>query len=146
MRDKIYLTPDEIDNPKCERECQETAVHWLRNDSIVTVSSSDPSFITKMKRRMKKAPELYTCYTYANNKDPKSGKYYSYFFEFDKKLLSFRTSIATNRKPMSEEARKASAERFRKMWEEKRLAGEINEDEDLSLEELMEEFEDDDDE
>lgn len=141
MNDKIYITADELDTPKCERECQETSINWLRDESIVRVSSSDPIFITKMKKKMRQAPDLYICYSYVNNKDKKTGRYMSYFFEFPKKLLSFKNVLNQNRKPMSEEQKQEAAERFRKMWEAKKLAGEIDVEEEFSLEDALEEFE-----
>lgn len=135
---KIYFTVDQIDTPKCEKECQETVITWMRTDDSIILSTSDPLTVTKMKNRMRKAPDLYKCFSYENNRDVKTGKYFSYFFEFPKKLLHFGTSISQNRKPFTEEQRQAAADRFRKMWEEKRARGEVDESEEMDLEELME--------
>lgn len=119
MGKKIYFTVDEIGNTSCEKDCRETAINWQPSDKNIIVSTSDPKVITKLKRMMKKFPDAYKCYSYEGNIDTKSGQYYTYFFEFDKKLLSFRGP--TERKPMSEEQRKAAAERFKKMWAERGL-------------------------
>lgn len=119
MGKKIYFTVDEIGNTSCEKDCRETAINWQPFDKNIIVSTSDPKVITKLKRMMKKFPDAYKCYSYEGNIDKKSGQYYTYFFEFDKKLLSFRGP--TERKPMSEEQRKAAAERFKKMWAERGL-------------------------
>lgn len=114
MSDRIYFTADEIGATACEKCCRETAIHWLMTEPKATLSTSDPRTITKMKKLVKKFPETYQCYSYKSNVDQRTGNYYTYFFEFDKKLVSFRGPQA--RKPMSDEQRKACSERFKKMW------------------------------
>lgn len=134
MANKIYFNVDEIGNTSCEKECRETAINWQPYDKKITLCTSDGKVITKLKRAMKKFPDAYKCYSYSDNFDSKSGQYYTYFFEFDKNLLSFRGP--SERKPMSEEQRKAAADRFRKMWAERGEDIESLTEEDI--EELME--------
>lgn len=116
---RIYFTVDEIGSTTCEKCCRETSINWLMTEPKATLSTSDPKTITKMKKVMRKSPEAYVCYSYEGNIDKATGNYYTYFFEFDKKLLSFRTPNQNPRKPMSEEQRKAASERFKKMWAER---------------------------
>lgn len=126
---KIYFSVDEIGTTSCEKSCRETAINWLMTDSKITLSTSDPRTITKMKKMMKKFPESYVCYSFENNVDKKTGNYYTYFFEFDKKLLAFRGP--QSRKPMTEEQKKAASERFKKMWVERGMDPEELTEEDI---------------
>lgn len=112
MDEKIYITADEIDSVTCERECQETAINWLRDDDIIRVCSSDNTFITKMKRVMQKSPNEYKCYYYKSNIDKKTGKVANYFFEFDKSLISFRAKHS--KQTLTEEQRKERGARLHK--------------------------------
>lgn len=112
MLEKIYITPDQIDIVDCQKECQETTVNFLRDDTHMIICSSDNTFITSMKHVLEKDPENYKCYYYKNNIDPKTGRVGNYFFEAPKNLLVFRT--IRKKREFSEEDRKKIGERLKK--------------------------------
>lgn len=110
--EKIYITAEEINNVYCERESQETAINWLRDDETLIVCSSDNTFITRMKRAMQKDPDNYKCYYYETNRDKKTDKLSNYFFEVPKKLISFRSERTS--KEYTKEEKQAIGERLHK--------------------------------
>ena len=111
MPNKIYIKAEDIDTVSCNKDEQETTINWIRDNKTITVCSSDNTFITKMKHIMEKDPNSYTCYTYEDNIDKITGKYFSYFFEMPKKLLCFRA--ARDKRVLSDEQRQTLAERMR---------------------------------
>ena len=111
MCKKIYVTADQITGIATDRESQETNINWLRDDQIVSVETSDITFVTKMKNIMQRDPEHYKCYYIDSNLDPKTGKVYSYVFEVDKKLLNFR--VQSTRKEMTTEEKEALKKRLK---------------------------------
>lgn len=91
---KIYITdPDKIESVKCEMECQETSVHWVRGDTHAIVCVSDNTVLTRLVRAMKNDPDNYKCYYYESSRDRDSGKLANYFFEVPHKLVSFRSKV-----------------------------------------------------
>lgn len=112
MSEKIYITADKITTCGTECHSQETNINWFRDEKIIKIETSDNTFITKMKHIMERDPEHYKCYYYENNIDKKTGKIYSYVFETDKKLLTFRVNKA--KKELSPEERKLLGERLAK--------------------------------
>lgn len=94
MEQKIYITdPDKIESVKCDCECQETSINWIRGDKLATVCVSDNTTLTRLIKAMRNDPENYKCYYYKSSVDRDSGKLMNYFFEFPNKLLSFRAHI-----------------------------------------------------
>jgi hypothetical protein len=112
MSDKIYVTADEIGNISRFREEQETAINWFRDDDTITICTSDPTMVTKLKNVMKRDPDNYKCYYLKTN--IVDGALGNYFFEMPKNLLTFRvaTSGSEDRQPMSEEQRAAVGRRL----------------------------------
>lgn len=109
-RDKIYITdPDEIESVVCEMECQETAIHWMRGDTMLTVCVSDNTSLTRLVKAMRNDPENYKCYYYESNRDKDTGKLGNYFFEFPHRLLSYR---AKSTREFTEEQKDAMRERL----------------------------------
>ena len=111
MCKRIYVTADQISGIATDRDSQETNINWLRDDQILSVETSDITFVTKMKNIMQRDPENYKCYYIDTNVDKKTGKVYSYVFEVDKKLLNFR--VQTTKKELSEEERIALRNRLK---------------------------------
>ena len=112
MTDKIYITADQIQNTtSIDKESQETAINWYRNDEDIQICTSDPTMITKLKNIMLKNPESYRCYYIKSNIDSNS-KPISYTFECSRKLLTFRGNLGT--KELDDEERLAIAERLRR--------------------------------
>lgn len=109
---RIYVTADQIGSVSTDRDSQETNINWLRDDQILSVETSDNTFVTKMKNIMERDPQNYKCYYYASNVDKKTGKVCAYVFEVDKKLLNFR--VASNRKELTAEEKEALRQRLKK--------------------------------
>lgn len=103
MGKKIYLTPDQIDNVSCEKECQETSINWLREDKLAIICTSDNTFITKMRRTMERGTGEIKCYTYEDNIDKSTGKYFSLFFECPKSLVAIRAKSKDKKEHSIEE-------------------------------------------
>lgn len=118
MSEKIYITHDQIEDISWTRCEQETAINWMRDDDIAVVCTSDFTVVTKISKAMAKDPKNYRCYYYECNRDNETGRLGNYFFEIPKKLISFHAK-RESKKTMSEEERKAVAERFRKGREKK---------------------------
>lgn len=83
-------------------EEQEVNINFGRNDDMVTLYSSDSTWITKLDKLVAKAPDLYKVVN-----DDDFGKTYT----FPKKLLSLRSSIV--QREYTEEQRQAMAERLK---------------------------------
>lgn len=122
MSNRIYITVDEIDSVKCDMEEQETAINWLRDDDHIEIVSSDNTFITKMKRAMKRNPDI-KCYYYENNRDKESGKLGNYFFEAPIKSITFKRNKKSRN--LSDEQRKRIGERFKEGRKQSRKEKEI---------------------
>lgn len=110
MNEKIYVTADQIGATATDKDSQETNITWLRNDNKIVISTSDNTFITKMKSTMQRDPDNYKCYYYEGNIDKKTGKVFAYVFEVDKKLLTFRVARIT--RELTDDERKQLAERL----------------------------------
>ncbi len=113
MNDKIYVTPDELTSTSTDKWNQETNINWTRDQNIISIDSSDNTFITKMKHLMERDPKHYKCYYYAGNVDKKTGKPSNYVFEIDKRLLSFRVDTA-KKKELTEDEKVALVARLKK--------------------------------
>ena len=118
MSEKIYITHDQIEDISWTRCEQETAINWMRDDDIAIVCTSDFTVVTRISKAMAKDPKNYRCYYYECNRDKETGRLGNYFFEIPKKLISFHAK-RESKNAMSEEQRKAVAERFRKGREKK---------------------------
>ena len=120
MNEKIYITHDQIEVISCMRCEQETAINWMRDDDIATICTSDYTVVTRISRAMARDPKNYRCYYYESNRDKETGRLSNYFFEIPKNLISFRSEREkSNKKELTDEQRKAVAERFRKGREKK---------------------------
>ena len=120
MSNKIYISHDQIEDISCHREEQETAINWFRDDDIAVVCTSDYTVVTRISKAMAKDPKNYRCYYYESNRDKDTGRLGNYFFEIPKKLISFHAQKTTsNKKEMTEDQRKAVAERFKAAREKK---------------------------
>lgn len=109
MNERIYITADQIQSTSCHKECQETSIHWLRTDEEVTIFTTDPTMITKLKNLMIKNPEAYQCYYLKGNID-EHNKPYAYNFVCDKSLVTLRSKQFT--REYDEEERKVLYERL----------------------------------
>ena len=89
---------------------QETVIQFNREDKGCRIWTSDSTMITKLDKRCKLAPDYYTMTKLTRTQDGEvAGKYYEIK---DKSLLSFRTLKVE--RVMSDEQKKAAAERLRK--------------------------------
>ena len=70
--------------------------------------------ITRICKAMRKAPDMWKCWEASRDK---SGNVTGYFFTAPKKAISFRGG---NKREVSDEARQAASERFRKMWQDQK--------------------------
>lgn len=112
MTEKIYITADQIQSiTAIDKESQETAINWYRNEEDIQICTSDPTMITKLKNIMLRNPDSYKCYYLSSNIDSK-GKPIAYTFECSKKLLTFRGNLGT--KELDEDERMSIAERLRR--------------------------------
>ena len=119
MSDKIYITHDQIEDIKCDRAEQETAINWMRDDDIAVICTSDYTVVTRIAKAMAKDPVNYRCYYYEGNRDKETGRLGNYFFEVPKKLIAFRAEGTRKSRTYSEEERKKIRERFVKGKEKK---------------------------
>lgn len=81
---------------------QEVTINMLRTEDDASIYCSDSTWITKMDKLVKKSPQLFKV---TNETDV--GKTY----KFPKRLVSIRSTI--RHCPLTEEQRKAAAERLR---------------------------------
>lgn len=107
-----YVSAEEIKGVKCDKESQETVISWTRDDSLVTVCTSDPTTVTKLKNVMFRDPASYKCYYHENDVDKESGYPACYFFQFSKSLITYR--VEKSSPMMSAEERMAVAKRLNK--------------------------------
>lgn len=87
-------------------EEQETCINFMRDQDFAIEYTSDSTEITLMDKLCKNNPEQYQCID-----ETKYGKHY----KFPKRFISHRKKD----REMSDDQRKATSERFRKMWQEK---------------------------
>lgn len=80
---------EDIGRVFCPAEEQETTISWSRADNIARIWSSDNTFITKIKRKMKSSPANWKCFEGSKNAH---GDVTGYFFECPRKLVSLRAS------------------------------------------------------
>ena len=111
MNDRVYVTFDEIQAPSCDIDSQETVISWTRRDNLATISTSDPTMVTKLKNIMKDNPS-YQCWHYKNNIDSETGRPFAYEFSCDKSLISFRKKASERQ--LTDEARQQIARRLKK--------------------------------
>ena len=88
-------------------EEQEVYFNSGRTEDMMECYASDTTWINKMDKLVAKNPNLFKVI----KQDDVSKTY-----EFPKKLITIRNNF----RQISEEQRQASAERFKKMWEDKR--------------------------
>lgn len=99
----------EFDRIKCDKESQETAIHFLRDSKVAHVTTSDNSTANKLFKLVEKDPnnwKLIDTGIFGN------GDICSYTFECPKKCISFR---ASSTRIISDEQRKAMSERMKNM-------------------------------
>lgn len=114
--EKKYISADKLETIKCDMYCQETTVNYYRDEDIARLFTSDNTMVTKMKHMMERSPENYKCYEGSRDSD---GNMTGYFFEFPKKLISFRTGTDIDRE-FTDEQKEAARERFKQYWADKR--------------------------
>lgn len=91
-----------MDNYSVPTDEQETVIQFDRNSDTCTVYTTDSTMMTKLDKKYKRVKQDYA------NKKPIAA-----YYEFDKKLLSFRSKRKTM--TMNEEQKKASAKRLKKL-------------------------------
>lgn len=90
-------------------EEQEICINAMRDEKFATIYASDSTYITKLDKLCKESPDMYSLI-----EDTGRGKKY---LLKDKTLISFRAKKTT--RVMTDEQKKASAERLRKARENK---------------------------
>ena len=90
-------------------EEQEICINAMRDEKFATIYASDSTYITKLDRLCKESPDMYSLI-----EDTGRGKKY---LLNNKTLISFRAKKTT--RVMTDEQKKASAERLRKARENK---------------------------
>lgn len=80
---------------------QETVIQFDRNGTVCHVYTTDSTMMTKLDKIHKRVRQDYI-----------NGKPIAAYYEFDKKLLSFRSKIP--KRTLTDEQRKAASERLRK--------------------------------
>ena len=110
MTNKKYVTIDELETIHCERECQETAINFMRDDNKMIISCSDNTMMTKFIRVIKKNPDAFKIWEAGRDYN---GFVDGYNIECSKTLLSLKSGKKKKRE-MTEEQRKAIGERFKK--------------------------------
>lgn len=92
-------------------EEQEICINAMRDEDFATIYTSDSTYMTKLDRLCKESPDMYSLI-----QDTGRGKKY---LLKDKTLISFRLKKTT--RIMTDEQKKASAERLRKARENKSI-------------------------
>ena len=90
---------------------QEICINAMRDEKFATIYASDSTYITKLDKLCKESPDMYSLI-----EDTGRGKKY---LLKDKTLISFRAKKTT--RIMTDEQKKASAERLRKARENKNV-------------------------
>lgn len=86
---------------------QETTINISRNRDVAYVYTNDNTMITKLRKKVETSPNDYTCTVAGYSKETHLPS--GYYFEFPKKLLSFR-----NWRTISDEQRARVRERLMK--------------------------------
>lgn len=92
-------------------EEQEVCINMMRDEDFATIYTSDSTYMTKLDRLCRESPDMYSLI-----QDTGRGKKY---LLKDKTLISFRSKKTT--RVMTDEQKKASAERLRKARENKSI-------------------------
>lgn len=109
-----YLTANEITSTTCDLPSQEVTIQFDREGVAHMYVSYNP-WVTKMRKKVEESPDLFKCR--AADTDSKTGAHSGYFFEFPSNLVTIRSK---NRE-VSEEIRKATSERFKKLHAEGKI-------------------------
>ena len=94
-------------------EEQEVVINFGRNDEYATAYVTDRTWMTKFDHRVEENPKDYEVLKEHIVDGFVVGKTY----RFPKKYITLRSKDRT----VSEEQKQASAERFKRMWEERRM-------------------------
>ena len=108
MYDKANKLTDYRNYNLLTLEEQEVIFSSGRTEDIMECYTTDTTYMTKMDKLVAKNPDLFKLI----KQDSVSKTY-----EFPKKLLSVRSGF----KQISEEQKKAASDRFKKMWEDKKV-------------------------
>lgn len=90
-----------MDDYRVPTDEQETVIQFDRNGTVCHVYTTDSTMMTKLDKKYKRIKQ-----DYAN------GKPVAAYYEFDKKLLSFRSKIP--KRTLTDEQKKAVSERLKK--------------------------------
>lgn len=90
-----------MDDYKVPTDEQETVIRFDRNSTVCHVYTTDSTMMTKLDKIHKRVRQDYI-----------NGKPIAAYYEFDKKLLSFRSKIP--KRTLTDEQKKAASERLRK--------------------------------
>lgn len=115
---------NEIQVCKVPVEEQEYTISKGREDRTLEIFANDNTFITKLKKAMKKNPDIWECREIRDSEGEVAG----YFFEAPKSILSVRSGAKTPRKSMSEEHKqklKEALKRGRESKKSKKLAKDL---------------------
>ena len=111
-------TADELVSTKATAVEQEFTLTGYRTDDYFDVSVSDNIMLTKMKKLMKASPDRCKL---TNISFDTEGNPTCYFFRISKKCIGFRTKEIKRDRALSEEQRKALAERLATYWKNKKV-------------------------
>lgn len=109
-----YLTANEITSTVCDSPSQEVTIQFDR-EGVAHMYVSYNSWVTKMRKKVEESPDLFKCR--AADTNPQTGAHSGYFFEFPSNLVCVRSK----NKEVSEEVRKATAERFKRLHAEGKI-------------------------
>lgn len=88
-----------MDDYRVPTDEQETVIQFDRNDTVCHVYTTDLTVMTKLDKKYKRVKQDYV-----------SGKPIAAYYEFDKRLLSFRSKVM--KKNLSDEEKKKARERL----------------------------------
>ena len=103
------VTAEEIRTIKCDVDEQETTYQFSREDTSVSMYTSDNTVLTKMRKLVDKYPEVFKCYMESSP----DGEPQGYFFSFPKKLLNMRKPNSAPKNPLTDEERRLRGERLK---------------------------------
>jgi hypothetical protein len=90
-----------MDDYRVPMDEQETVIQFDRNGTVCHVYTTDSTVMTKLDKIHKRVKQDYV-----------NGKPIAAYYEFDKKLLSFRSKIP--KRTLTDEQKKAASERLKK--------------------------------
>ena len=99
----------EIKATKVPVEEQETIIGWLRGDTFVTLSVSDNTTLTKIKKLAEKCPDQVKIDVFCKDAD---GNPTEYKVTLPRKCIRF--AIPTRKRQLTDEQRQSLAERMKK--------------------------------